>query len=88
MTISTNTGSSKKGSKVSYRFQSAKHYKRGAVWPDGSTRTCTRCRIERSRARQAIVTALLAYTGSRYKVPVAYCQEHIPKALKKKAPHE
>lgn len=61
---------------MSYYFTRVKRYKRGAKWEDGKTRTCTRCRRERSRARQATVVALMKYSGSKYVVPVAYCDEH------------
>lgn len=61
---------------MSYYFTHVKRYKRGATWPNGDTRTCTRCRIERRRARQAKVTALLRYRGTKYVVPVGYCDEH------------
>lgn len=67
---------------MSYTFQSVKRYKRGARWPDGRTRTCTRCAAEhRPRRRPATVTALLIRAGSRSKVPVGYCSEHIPDQL-------
>lgn len=66
---------------MSYIFTHVKYHKRGATWDNGDTRTCTRCRIERSRAKQAIVTALMKYAGSQYKLPVAYCQEHLPQGL-------
>lgn len=67
-----------------FRYQSVKRYKRGARWPDGKTRTCTRCRIEkvngtRGRAAQATVTAVLITASSQ--VPVAYCEAHIPEDL-------
>lgn len=61
---------------MSYYFTYVKRYKRGAKWDDGKTRTCTRCRIERSRAKQATVTALLNYQGCKYVLPVGYCDEH------------
>jgi hypothetical protein len=66
---------------MSYTFTHVKRYKRGAKWDNGDTRTCTRCRIERSRAKQAVVTALMKYAGSQYKVPVAYCEDHTPEDL-------
>jgi hypothetical protein len=61
---------------LSYYFTHVKRYKRGAKWESGETRTCTRCRIEKSRARQAKVTAFLKYSGTKFVVPVAYCEEH------------
>lgn len=69
-----------------FRYQSVKRYKRGARWPDGETRTCTRCRIEknggqRGRAKAAVVTAEVRKTGSKYVIPVAYCEAHIPEDL-------
>ena len=62
--------------------------KRGAYWEPGVPRMCTRCGVQvslghQTRRRQAVVTAvLLDRTPTRtYKVPVAYCNEHIPEAL-------
>lgn len=69
---------------MSYRYVEVKRFKRGATWPDGQPRICTRCRVEdRARCKRATVTALLQYVGSKYKVPVAYCPEHVPTALAK-----
>ena len=56
-----------------------RHYKRGARWPDGTNRMCTRCGVRRRRRRQAVVTAEIA--DGRYRVPVGYCEDDIPLAL-------
>jgi hypothetical protein len=66
------------------RYTYVRRYKRGAYWDDGKTRTCTRCRIEkrhddRGRANQATVVAVLHDGG--YKVPVGYCDHHLPDEL-------
>ena len=67
---------------MSYHFTHVKRYKRGAAWPDGNSRLCTRCGYEqRQRRRVAIITAFLKYTGSKTKVPVGYCEEHVPGEL-------
>ena len=67
---------------MSYYYTHVKRYKRGAKWDDGSARLCTRCGYERrSRKRRAAVTAFLQYSGTRFKVPVGYCEEHMPSQL-------
>lgn len=66
---------------MSFRYVNVKRYKRGANWPLGQTRICTRCQIERSRGRQAVVVAELRRSGSRFKLPVAYCEHHLPEDL-------
>lgn len=63
---------------MSYRYINVQRYKRGAKWPDGNPRMCTRCGYERKRRKRAVVTAVLKYTGSPYRVPVAYCDDHDP----------
>lgn len=68
------------------RYVNVKHYKRGAKWETGETRTCTTCRIEikrresRGRARPAKVVANLK--DGKYKIPVGYCDEHTPEEIK------
>lgn len=67
---------------MSYRFTQVKNYKRGATWPSGQPRMCVRCAYEnRPRRRQAVTVALLQYVGSKIKVPVSYCDQHIPDEL-------
>lgn len=71
-----------------FRYQKVKHLKRGATWPDGETRTCGRCRIEknygdgRKRAKQATYTAELRKQGSPYITPLDYCDEHVPEEIR------
>jgi hypothetical protein len=66
---------------MSYRFQNIKRYKRGAYWPDGKPRYCTRCGAEQqTRRNQAYLVAVLQDT--KYKVPVAYCAIHVPEELR------
>lgn len=67
------------------KFTGVKRLKRGAVWADGTTRTCTGCRIDisyerRRRARQATTVATLH--DGRFRIPVAYCDGHLPDDLK------
>jgi len=70
-----------------FRYQNVKHFKRGAKWGDGETRTCTVCRInikkseKRGRAKAAVVTAEIRKLGSRFKTPVGYCEQHIPEEI-------
>lgn len=66
---------------TTFKFVNVKRYKRGATWADGSTRLCTRCGTERRRRIQATTVANLTRTGSRFKVPVAYCDKHLPQEL-------
>jgi hypothetical protein len=68
---------------MSYRFIDVKRYKRGAKWPDGKPRYCTRCGAENRRRKQATVTALMQYLGAKTKVPVGYCDEHTPEGINK-----
>ena len=63
---------------MSYTFVNVKQFKRGAKWPDGEPRMCVRCGYEGGRRRRAVVVADLKYTGSKYRLPVAYCDKHIP----------
>ena len=67
-----------------FSFKNVKHFKRGATWPDGSTRTCTVCRRDEDihRAKQATTVANIVHTGSKYKVPVGYCSEHTPEEIR------
>lgn len=65
---------------MTHRFINVKRFKRGATWPDGTTRLCVRCGAEqRSRKNQASLVAIIK-EGS-FKVPVAYCSNHIPEEL-------
>ncbi len=57
---------------------------RGARWENGSARMCGQCQVDvsyqrRGRARQAVVTATLL--NAKYRLPVAYCHDHIPEQL-------
>ena len=64
-----------------------KRSKRGATWSNGEPRMCTTCSIEdkdedrRRRRRQAVVTADRV-NGSRFRLPVAYCEKHVPDDLR------
>ena len=66
---------------MSYRYVDVKRYKRGASWPDGQPRLCTRCGVEQVRRKRAVVVANLKYSGAKTKVPVSYCESHVPDAL-------
>ncbi len=62
-----------------------KRYKRGAHWPTGEPRMCVRCRANgRPRANVAVVTAVSKSDKDSFKMPVGYCQEHIPDELRSK----
>lgn len=37
---------------------------------------CVRCGREKGRRKRAVVTAVIKYSGSDYKLPVSYCEEH------------
>ena len=63
---------------MSYTFTHIKHYKRGASLPNGEPRMCIRCGYLGGRRRRAVVIAIMMYTGSDTKMPVAYCEDHIP----------
>jgi hypothetical protein len=71
---------------ATYYWTQVKTWKRGARWSDGETRTCTRCRADRDRrrSRAATVTATLRQRGSRFKIPVGYCPEHLPAELEER----
>lgn len=66
---------------MSFYWTRVQRYKRGAQWDDGSPRMCTRCGIERTRRQQAVMTALLRLEGNRFKVPVGYCNDHVPEEV-------
>ena len=61
-----------------FKFINVRRYKRGAKHSDGSPWYCVRCGITRTRRRQATVTAQLTRRGSRFKLPVGYCDQPIP----------
>ena len=63
---------------MSYTFANLKRYKRGASLPNGEPRMCIRCGYIGGRRKRAVLIADLKYSGSKYKLPVAYCEEHIP----------
>jgi len=68
---------------MSYSYTHVKRFKRGASWPDGETRLCTTCRNYKKwgdvkRVKRATVTAIMKYSGSKYKLPVSYCADHDP----------
>ena len=74
---------------MSYRYTYVKHYKRGAKWPDGEARMCIACGSlgdldKKGRRRQAVVTAVMKYAGATTRMPVAYCDEHLPDDLRKR----
>ena len=62
---------------MSYSFVNVQRFKRGASWPDGTPRMCTRCDL-RTRRSQAVVVAEMKYAGSKFAVPVGYCADHAP----------
>ena len=67
-----------------FRFQQVKRFKRGATWPDGEPRMCTRCAVEvahelKRRKRRAVVTAVIRH--GKYRVPVGYCAGHVPEGI-------
>lgn len=56
-----------------------------SIKPGAGDRMCTRCAIrvrdgKQKRRKRAIVTALLSDGG--YKVPLGYCETHVPEELK------
>ncbi len=61
-----------------FRLVGVQRFKRGAYWGPGDARLCVRCGISRGRRRQAVVTALLCRPPARYRLPVAYCGDHVP----------
>ncbi len=65
---------------MSKRLVNVKHFKRGAKWSDGATRLCTRCGTENRRKNQARVVADI--TDGRFRIPVGYCELHIPEELR------
>ena len=62
------------------RLVNIKTYLRGAHWPDGATRLCTRCGTENRRKNQARVVADIV--DGRFRIPVGYCELHIPEELR------
>ena len=62
---------------MSFKLIQVKRHRRGATWPNGETRICSRCQIEDARGRAAVLTAYLQLEGSDTKVPVAWCKKHI-----------
>lgn len=66
---------------MSFGYVKVKRYQRGATWSDGSPRMCTRCGVERTRRKVAIVTAFLTNDSTRYQLPVGYCPDHLPDEL-------
>ena len=61
-----------------FRLVGVQRFKRGAYWGPGDPRMCLRCGISRGRRRQAVLTALLTRPPARYRLPVAYCRDHMP----------
>ena len=69
------------GKETHISFINIKRFKRGAFWPDGKPRYCTRCGAEQqSRRNQAFLVANIQ--DGKYRVPVAYCATHIPEELR------
>lgn len=66
---------------MSFSYVNVKRFKRGASWDNGKPRLCTRCGIEQVRRKRAVVVANLKYVGAKTKVPVAYCENHIPDGI-------
>jgi len=63
---------------MSYRLINVRRYKRGASWDNGEPRLCTRCGVNKTRKKRAVVVADLKYGGTKFAIPVAYCENHIP----------
>ena len=61
-------------------FVTIQWFKRGARWPNGEPRMCDRCNVERTRSNRATMTAI-EKDGAGFRMPVAYCQPHIPEGL-------
>ena len=61
-------------------FVTIQWFKRGAKWSDGKPRMCNRCTVERTRGNRAVVTAI-EKSASGYRMPVAYCEQHIPRGI-------
>jgi hypothetical protein len=71
---------------MSFYFVNIKQLRRGATWPSGDPRMCTSCTVEeahelRRRRNQAVVVADLRHRGTQFRVPVGYCEDHIPETL-------
>jgi hypothetical protein len=68
---------------MSFRFTRVRRFKRGAKHSDGSPWYCVTCGSARGRRRrnQAVVTAIVRQSGSPYKLPVGYCDDHIPEEV-------
>ena len=56
---------------MSYTFTHVQRFKR-----QPQDQSCTRCRVIHQRTRQVVVTANMKYSGTRFKLPVAYCEDH------------
>lgn len=67
---------------TTFKYTHIKEFKRGAKHSDGSPWMCVRCGVEgRRRRNQAIVTAIRGREGDSFKLPVGYCDEHVPANL-------
>jgi len=63
---------------MSFWFENVKEHPDGVTWPNGDPLLCVRCEIDGLRRKRATVTAYLRNPGTRFKVPVAYCPDHVP----------
>lgn len=61
-------------------FVTIQRFKHGAKWPNGDSRMCDRCNVERSRSNRAMMTAIEKTIGG-HRMPVAYCNDHTPEGL-------
>lgn len=63
------------------KYVNVKSFVRGATWPSGDPRYCTTCAYAGgSRRKQAVVVA--DRKGRKFRLPVAYCEGHVPAELK------
>ena len=63
---------------MSIRRAKVKVYKRGARWPDGQPRMCTRCGADKTRQRRRQATMTAELVDGPYRIPVGYCDQHHP----------
>ncbi len=65
-----------------FRLVEVKWFKRGARFADGEPRMCGRCSIEgRRRRSQAVLTAILVRPPAPYRMPLAWCGDHVPEEV-------
>lgn len=62
------------------KFVNVESFARGATWPSGDPRYCITCSVIGARRKQAMVTA--NRKDGKFRLPVAYCEGHVPAELK------